>query len=1136
MRLSKILKRMIVILLLFVFLIDMSAPFRASAEEPEQKVARVGWYESSFCYFDQFGTRCGIDYEYQQKISAYTGWTYEYVEGSWPELLQKLKDGEIDLLSDVSYKPEREEFMLFPDLPMGTESYYMYISMENREITADNLSSLNGKRIGVNKGSIQEGFLTDWKKNNSLSFEIVPLVVEEDESMRLVADGELDGYAAVYAVNSEDRTVPICRIGGSDYFYAVNKNRPDILADLNMALAGIKDEDPYFSEKISEKRLYENRTNLTLMPNQEDWLKDHGTIRIGYRDDYLPFCKADEETGELTGALKDYLMHATNELQGMDIKFEAISYASTEDALAAMKAGEVDAVFPVYLHPYDADQMNVRLTDPAMKTEMNAVMRDMETGGLSKKSKVTFAVDAGNLNNETFIKEEYPSSICNTFADKEACFKAVADGKADCALISSYRLSFMEESLKAAKVFTVPTGESVPMSFAVSKGNEELYFLLNKTAVMTESGDMDAALATYANSEKKVSFLQFLKDNMLIVVAVLVVIFAIIIILLQQRMRAERIASRQRKLLEEAAEVEELKQTISSLLDNMPGMNFTKDAETGTYLACNQAFAEYAHKKDPSEVVGHTPEELFDADTAKRFVEDDQMALSMDGPYIFYDDITNADGSQQQMKTTKLKYIDANGRLCVLGVFLDVTDSFRISRGSVDSKESYQNARNTGIIFTHIAQTLAKNYMNLYYIDVNTEEFVEYRTDAETGSLTESRRGWHFFEECQDVAEELIFPEDQEAVKSAMDRKTLCAALDQNNTFVMTFRLKREPEPVYVSMTVTRMQDNERFIILGIVDVDEEVKQRNAAQQMQEEQTAYNRISALAGDFFCIYVVDPETSQYREFSATAGDDSFERPSEGEDFFDDSRELSIASIHPEDRERFLSMLTRKNVLSEVKQNGIFTLSYRLMMDGRPRYVQMKAAMVEEKEGKQLIIGINDIDSQVRQEEEYSRRLTQARIEANIDALTGVKNRNAYRVYEERLNAQIEMDRAPAFAITILDVNDLKKVNDTEGHKAGDQYLRDACKIICTTFKRSPVFRVGGDEFCVLSQGDDYERIDKLIAQMNEHNEAAIRDGGIVIALGMARDEKDSKVAPVYERADQTMSDNKSELKAKKKQRG
>ena len=130
----------------------------------------------------------------------------------------------------------------------------------------------------------------------------------------------------------------------------------------------------------------------------------------------------------------------------------------------------------------------------------------------------------------------------------------------------------------------------------------------------------------------------------------------------------------------------------------------------------------------------------------------------------------------------------------------------------------------------------------------------------------------------------------------------------------------------------------------------------------------------------------------------------------------------------------------------------------------------------------------------------------------------------------------MNRAPNFAITILDVNDLKKVNDTEGHKAGDQYLRDACKVICTTFKRSPVFRVGGDEFCVLSQGDDYERLDELIEQMNEHNLDATQNGGIVIALGVARYEHEDKVAPVYERADQNMYENKSELKARKKQRG
>ena len=208
----------------------------------------------------------------------------------------------------------------------------------------------------------------------------------------------------------------------------------------------------------------------------------------------------------------------------------------------------------------------------------------------------------------------------------------------------------------------------------------------------------------------------------------------------------------------------------------------------------------------------------------------------------------------------------------------------------------------------------------------------------------------------------------------------------------------------------------------------------------------------------------------------------------------------------------------------------------MVNEEPRYVQLKASIVEEQGGRRLVVGVNDIDAQVRQEEDYGRRLAQARIEANIDALTGVKNRNAYRVYEERLNAQIEMNRAPEFAITILDVNDLKKVNDTEGHKAGDQYLRDACKIICTTFKRSPVFRVGGDEFAVLSQGDDFARLEELIGMMDAHNEDAIENGGIVIALGTSIYQHDDKVASVYERADHTMYENKSQLKEKKRLRG
>lgn len=210
-----------------------------------------------------------------------------------------------------------------------------------------------------------------------------------------------------------------------------------------------------------------------------------------------------------------------------------------------------------------------------------------------------------------------------------------------------------------------------------------------------------------------------------------------------------------------------------------------------------------------------------------------------------------------------------------------------------------------------------------------------------------------------------------------------------------------------------------------------------------------------------------------------------------------------------------------------------LPYRLVFGDKTSYVQIKAAMVEEKEGARLIVGINDIDASVRQEEEYARRLAQARNMANIDALTGIKNKHAFLEAEEKLNLQIAENLQPEFAVIVLDVNDLKKVNDTEGHQAGDQYLRDACKFICNTFKHSPVFRVGGDEFAVISQGSDYLSIEELIGKVNDHNAKASCGSGIVIACGMAKYDGDACVADVYERADQTMYDNKNVLKAAKK---
>ena len=586
-----------------------------------------------------------------------------------------------------------------------------------------------------------------------------------------------------------------------------------------------------------------------------------------------------------------------------------------------------------------------------------------------------------------------------------------------------------------------------------------------------------------------------------------------------------------RRGLAEAARIAELKNTVTALLDNLPGMTFTKDAETGVYLACNQAFAAYARKETPDGVIGYVDAELFDAGTAAHFAEDDRMALSMDEPYIFFEDVPNDEGNPRQFQTTKLKYTDAAGRLCLLGIVQDVTDMTRIQRESATTVEAYEKARGAGIMYSHIAQTMARGFTVLFYVNLDSEEFIEYRPEPD-GSLAEQRRGWHFFEECETIAEEHIISEDRAAVLEALDRKLLEAALDRNRTVVHTFRQLTNSGPVYVSMQISRMEDDERYIIIGITDIDEHMKQRRATQKLREEQLAYSRLSALAGNFLSIYVVDPETERYREIRSDAGFEDLVHTREGENFFTDGRDASLPIIHPEDRARCLSLWTRDNVMAEIARRGSFTLSFRIVAESEARYVQLKAVMVEEDGRAQLIVGINDIDAQVRQEEAYVQSLAQAQIEAHVDPLTGVKNRHAYLEAEERLNIQIAEGRVKDFAIVLLDVNDLKQVNDAQGHQAGDQFLMDACKIICETFKHSPVYRVGGDEFTVVAQGSDYARIDELIERMNEQNRKALRSGGIVIACGMAKREGENSVAPVFVRADQLMYVNKSELKARR----
>ena len=154
----------------------------------------------------------------------------------------------------------------------------------------------------------------------------------------------------------------------------------------------------------------------------------------------------------------------------------------------------------------------------------------------------------------------------------------------------------------------------------------------------------------------------------------------------------------------------------------------------------------------------------------------------------------------------------------------------------------------------------------------------------------------------------------------------------------------------------------------------------------------------------------------------------------------------------------------------------------------------------------------------------------------DSLTGIKNNTAYTEAITELNKEINLG-SPTFAVMVVDINDLKKTNDTYGHDVGNELIVHATRILTDTFKASSVFRIGGDEFTVILRGKDFEKYRSLIEKMDDAfsadfltvNDETIR---VSVARGIAIFDPliDHVYADVFAKADHAMYLHKTASKA------
>lgn len=564
------------------------------------------------------------------------------------------------------------------------------------------------------------------------------------------------------------------------------------------------------------------------------------------------------------------------------------------------------------------------------------------------------------------------------------------------------------------------------------------------------------------------------------------------------------------KRLSEAEKIASLKESVSAMINNMPVMSFSKDAKTGKYLACNKMFSEYAIHGEPADLIGLTDYNFVDKELADKYAQEDRLVLEMDKPLVRYGTSTDSSGNVRKIQSKKLKYHDTNGRLCILGMLVDVTEM--------------ENLKSSNAIYENIVTSLTEDYFNMFYVDLDTDNYIEYGLRTEVKRDSSERRGEGFFKTILTNARSVIYPEDQERVMAELDRDHILKTIDKNGSFEVEYRIVLGGVPTYVGLKARRVSGDGKHLIVGISNIDSQVKGREAIRQAEEDSKTYLRLSALNGNLLVLYYVDPETDSYSEFSTTQVFDELGISKHGDDFFTTSYQNSLKTIHPDDLDLIKTQFNKENILKTIERNKVFSLEYRLKLQEGYKYIMVKATEVEDSGKRLMIVGVFDIDAQVRQEQEIEHDLSEARRMASKDSLTGVRNKRAYLDEEHKLNEKIASGDVSEFALVVFDINDLKYENDTHGHQAGDELIRKASSTICNIFKHSPVFRIGGDEFAVICQGDDYYAIDDLLKKMDIANKSSVK-----VAYGMSRYDGKGTVADVFERADHNMYKNKVMLK-------
>ena len=576
-------------------------------DEKQPQTIRVGSFEDTFNYVDKNGVRRGYGYELMQALAGYTGWKFEYVKCDWSDCFDKLENGEIDIMGDISYTDERAQKMLFPDEPMGEEKYILYADLSDTDIGMSDFKSLDGKRVGVLMDTEPEIMLTEWENKNGIHTEHVNVNNDDDVEKKL-ANHEIDCFVSLEeSIWSEQGISSVTTIGKSGIYFAINKERSDIKTELDYAMRQLEQDSPFFKADLYKK--YFTLDYIQVLTGKEKvWVEEHGGIQIGFLNNDPAIFSMDEETGKLTGMLAEYISYAKDCLGNQTLEFNIHAYDDYDEMIQALQNREIDMIFYAGRNPYFAEQNGYALTNTAWTYSLMAVTDEEK---FDENKVYTVAVPKEKYALKQHIAFSYPEWKLVDCDSLDNAADMVIQGKADCFLMGASQALIYDNSQNFK---SVPLTKTMEACFTVREGEGSLLSILNKTIKAMPSDMLTSALAIYDSTADKVTFSDFIKDNLLVFLATVgflaLSIIGIILVLLRKARKAEavaKLAAKDTKKLNDKLEIALKKAEDASLAKTRFLNNMSHDIRTpmNAILGYAQLMEEELKEKDLPETSDH---------------------------------------------------------------------------------------------------------------------------------------------------------------------------------------------------------------------------------------------------------------------------------------------------------------------------------------------------------------------------------------------------------------------------------------------------------------------------------------------------------------------------------------------------